>query len=63
MKTILFLKETILRYQFRCNYLRNKKTFAQFFVAFLKSKLNFKYFRKKDDLIDFVFPKLIIPKT
>ena len=48
MKSILFLLETIERYQFGCNYLR-KKTFSQFLTAFLKCILNFKYFEKKDD--------------
>ena len=49
MKSILFLIETIQRYQFRCNYLRKKDVFPQFFAAFLKSRLNFKHFEKKDD--------------
>ena len=48
MKSFLFLIETIWRYQFRCNYLR-KKTFPQFFAAFFKYILKFKYFEKKDD--------------
>ena len=43
MKSFLFLIETIWRYQFRCNYVR-KKTFPQFFPAFSKCILNFKYF-------------------
>ena len=47
MKSFLFLIETIWRYQFRCNYVR-KKTFPQFFPAFSKCILNFKYFLKKD---------------
>ena len=28
---------------------RKQKTFSRFFVAFLKSRLNFKHFKKKDD--------------
>ena len=40
-----------------------EKNFFQFLGAFLKSKLNFKYFQKKMKLIDFVFPKLGPPKT
>ena len=35
----------------------NQKTFAQFFVAFLKSILNFNYFEKKMTLIDSLFSK------
>ena len=62
MKSILFLIETIERYQFRCNYLR-KKTFPQFFTAFLKCILNFKYFEQKMTLIDSVFPILRTQKT
>ena len=34
MKTILFLIETTWRYQFRCNYLRDKKLFPNFFLRF-----------------------------
>ena len=47
IKSILFLIETISRYQFICNYLR-KKIFSLFFYAFFKCKLNFQYFEKKD---------------
>ena len=39
-----------------------EKTFSQFFSAFLKSTLYFKYFEKKASLIDFVFSKLSTPK-
>ena len=28
---------------------QKQKTFRKFFVSFLKSRLNFKYFEKKDD--------------
>ena len=28
---------------------RKEKTFSEFFAAFLKSRLNFEYFQKKDD--------------
>ena len=34
MKSILFLIERIERYQFRCNYLRNKISFLNFFLRF-----------------------------
>ena len=37
--------------------------FSQFLGAFLKSRLNFKYLDQKMTLIDFVFPKLLTPKT
>ena len=42
---------------------QKQKTFSQFFVAFLKSTINFKYFEKNMTLIDFVFPKLRTPKV
>ena len=32
---------------------RKQKTFSEFFPAFLKSRLNFKYFEKKDDPNEF----------
>ena len=38
-------------------------TFPEFFAAFFKFLLNFKYFEKKIPLIDFVFPKLQNLKT
>ena len=34
MTTILFLIQTIERYQFRCNYLKNEKVFLNFFLLF-----------------------------
>ena len=48
-KSILLLIETILRYQFRCNYLRNKKIFLSFLLHLwnLQSVLNI--LKKKDD--------------
>ena len=40
------------------------KTFSQFFIAFLKSTLNFEHFerKKKMSLIAQVFLKLLTPK-
>ena len=58
MKTILFLIETIYRYQFRCNYRKNKNTFSQFFADFFKSRLNLENFEKKDDPISFCISKI-----
>ena len=49
MTSILFLIETIYCNIFRCNYLRNKKTFSNFFLAFWKRGLNFEHFEKEDD--------------
>ena len=42
---------------------QKQKSFSPFLGAFFKSKLNFKYFEKKITLRDFVFPKLLTPKT
>ena len=42
----LFLIETIWRYQFRCNYLRNKKVFLYFF-CFIKISIKSWIFWKK----------------
>ena len=47
--SIICLNETISRNEFRCNYLKHKKTFSGLFFSFLKSKFNFKQFPKKDD--------------
>ena len=49
MTSILFLIETIYCNIFRCNYLRNKKLFQDFFFffAFLKSRFIFESFQKK----------------
>ena len=57
MASILFLRETIQRNQFRCNYLEIKKLFLNFFLHFwnLVSILNI--FKKKMTLIADVFPK------
>ena len=63
MASILFLIETILRKQFRCKYVENKKLFLNFFFAFFKSSLNFEHFQKrKMSLIADVFPKLRTPR-
>ena len=39
-----------------------KKTFSQFFSAFLKSTVNFEHFQKEMTLIADAFPKLPSPK-
>ena len=41
---------------------QKRKTFSQFFSAFLKSTLNFEHFQKKITLIAELFPKLPSPK-
>ena len=62
MKRILFLLETIERYQFRCNYLRNQILFLNFF-EFLKSRSNFKYFETKYGTHRFFICKITDPEN
>ena len=42
---------------------QKQKDFSQFFLAFLKSTLNFEHLQKKDDLQADLFPKLRTPKN
>ena len=56
MKSILIVIVGIYDNQFKCNYLRNKK--SELFAAFLKPKSTFKYFEKKMTFIPYVFLKL-----
>ena len=42
---------------------QKQKTFFQFFLAFLKSILNFKHLPKKLTLIVDVFPEILVPKN
>ena len=53
--SILFLIDTILWYQCRCNNLSHKKILFKFWLCFDQLKLNFKCSEKKMTLIDFVF--------
>ena len=46
---------TISRNKFKRHYMKKKKTFCGFFIAFLKSALNLEHFEKKDE-----YPSLII---
>ena len=62
-KSILFLILTIERYQFRWNYLRNKKLFLTSLLNFRKLGEIFNILNKKMTLTDFVFPNLPAPKT
>ena len=39
-----------------------QKPFSGFFIAFLKSTWNGEHFQKKESLVAWVFPKLLIPK-
>ena len=46
---------TISRNKFKRHYLRNKKTFCGFFIAFLKCAWKLEHFEQKDE-----YPSLII---
>ena len=46
---------TISRNKFKRHYLKNKRLFCGFFIAFLKCALNLEHFEKKDE-----YPSLII---
>ena len=46
---------TISRNKFKRHYLKNKRLFDQFFLAFLKYACNLEHFQKKDE-----YPSLII---
>ena len=58
MTSIPLLVETIEFTQFRCNFLKKKRFFLEFFSAFFESALKFEIFQKKITLIAYVFPKL-----
>ena len=49
MTNIFFLMVRVYRNQFKCDYLRNRKTFPDFFAQFKKYSSNFEYFETKDD--------------
>ena len=48
----------IYRNNFKRRYLRNKRLFLDFFIAFLKCTLNLEHFKRKDE-----YPCLIIPEN
>ena len=62
MASIRFLIETIWRNEFRCNYLKNKKTFPNFFPHFWNLVEIWNIFKKKLTLIADVFTKFFTPK-
>ena len=48
MKSILLFIETIQRYQSQMQLSKKQKHFSVFFLAFLKSRLDFEHFEKQD---------------
>ena len=63
MKIFLFLIEKIWRYQFTCNYLKNKNLFRNFLLHFWNRDWISTILKKNMTLTAFVFPKLRILKT
>ena len=63
MGSIVSLRGLIWRYQFRCNYRRNKKLFLKFFLYFRTLVYVLVISEETMTLINFVFPKLRTPKT
>ena len=49
----------IYRNNFKRHYLRNKKTFSGFFIAFLKCALNLEHFREKDENPSLIISEII----
>ena len=49
IKSILFLIETIYRYQFTCNYLKNKKNFLDLLLLFWSLAEMLNVLKKKDE--------------
>ena len=63
MTGILFLVDTIWRYQLRCNYIRKKKLFLKFSLLFWPLIEILNILKQKMIFIDFAFPKLRTSKT
>ena len=48
----------ISRNNLKHHYLKKKKTFSGFFIAFLKYALNLEHFEKKDEYLSLVISKV-----
>ena len=59
----LVLNRDNLKIRTQAQLSRKEKKISQFLSVFLKSRLNFTYFRKKMTLLDFVFPIIRTSKT
>ena len=62
MKSILFLIEAFLRYQFRCSYFRHKNLCLSFLLHYWNLDEILNILKENVTLVDFVFPKLRTPK-
>ena len=49
---------TISPNKFKRHYLKNKKTFCQFFIAFLKCACNLEHFEKKDEYASLIISEI-----
>ena len=63
MTSIFFLTEAIYCKIFRCNYLRNKRYFLNFYLYFFKFRFNFEIFQKRDDPQRWFIFELTAPKN
>ena len=63
MTSIIFLKETFWRKEFRCNYLKNKKHFLPFFSDFWNVDETLNFYHKTITLINDVFPEIPAQKN
>ena len=50
---------TISRNKFKRHYLKKKKTFCGFFIAFLKCAWNLENFEKKDEYLSLMISKIM----
>ena len=50
---------TISRNKFKRQYLKNKRYFSGFFIAFLKSALNLEHFEKKEEYLNLIFSEMM----
>ena len=63
MKSILLFIETIQRYQSQMQLSKKQKHFSVFFLAFLKSRLDFEHFEKQDYPHSFCIFKVTDPEN
>ena len=59
MKSIPAAICRIYRSKFKRHYLRNKRPFLDFFIAFLKCAWNLEHFQKKDEYSTLIISEII----
>ena len=63
MRSIILLNRDNLTQAIQISLPQKQKTFSEFFLAFLKSILNFKHLSKKMTVTAGVFPEIPAPKN